>query len=338
MKNNGIDHYLNNIGYQYYRSTLDASGQKAYDSMYYGFLTYEEEIDLHGLGFKQFNDILQKLKNDNPQLFFIETASFQYNPISWSGRIIPQYRFPKEKADQTLIAIQERYEPIIEQCRLSSDIQKEKQIHDLICKNVYYDKQFAESSFECVGPLLFGKGVCSGISKAAKLLFDHLGLKTIYIYGEASENAENTGNDAETSHAWNLVFLDNAFYHLDITFDLTISSNDIIRYDYFNLSDSEISNDHKILAAPVPHCQQSGDYYVKNNLYMRTTQEFTSYLEQSVRNGKTDIVIKLPRVDDFERAKIKILNIAEKYLNSSYYSSLQFYYNRKQWVFHLHYA
>ena len=44
-------------------------------------------------------------------------------------------------------------------------------------------------------------------------------------------------------HTWNIVSIENTFYHLDIT----MSKFGVERFDYFNLSDEEINCDHMAL-------------------------------------------------------------------------------------------
>ncbi len=41
-------------------------------------------------------------------------------------------------------------------------------------------------------------------------------------------------------HAWNVIRIDGKYYHLDVTFDNTLSRDDAVRYDYVNLADKQI--------------------------------------------------------------------------------------------------
>lgn len=83
-------------------------------------------------------------------------------------------------------------------------------------------------SHSIVGPVLRGRGVCDGISKTAKMLFQVLGGKAHVIDGVA----KNAASFSYEPHAWNLVRTNQRWYHWDITFDNTISGNSIC-YDYF---------------------------------------------------------------------------------------------------------
>jgi transglutaminase/protease-like cytokinesis protein 3 len=86
-----------------------------------------------------------------------------------------------------------------------------------------------------IGPLLKRKCVCDGFSKLYKLVLDELGIENYLIYGKGFVH---TLSDSE-EHAWNLVKIDNDFYHVDVTYDATLSMHDYIRYDYFLIDDRE---------------------------------------------------------------------------------------------------
>lgn len=63
-------------------------------------------------------------------------------------------------------------------------------------------------------------------------------------------------------HAWNIVQLGGQCYHLDATFDNSLSKYGT-RYDYFNLDDTKIFRDHRPLLYPAPPCTDGGQFYYK---------------------------------------------------------------------------
>ena len=88
-----------------------------------------------------------------------------------------------------------------------------------------------------------GVGVCEGIAKAVKVLLDALGVWcVIAICGNNPEKG------IKYRHTWNIVKIGGTYYHLDATFDNTLGKDretSEIRYDYFNLDDSQIFRDHE---------------------------------------------------------------------------------------------
>lgn len=66
-------------------------------------------------------------------------------------------------------------------------------------------------------------------------MFTVAGIKSMVVEGTADGQA----------HAWNLVYINNKWRHVDCTWDDPVSNyGDVIQYDYYNLTDQEISADH----------------------------------------------------------------------------------------------
>lgn len=117
-----------------------------------------------------------------------------------------------------------------------AELEKEQYVHDFICQNVRYDKLKKSYSHEILGPLGQGVGVCEGIAKTVKILCDQLGIWCIVVFQEA-----NPEKNIKYRHAWNIVKIGGAYYHLDATFDNTLSHMGPVRYDYFNLETEKSS-------------------------------------------------------------------------------------------------
>lgn len=117
-----------------------------------------------------------------------------------------------------------------------TDVEKIKTIHDYIINNSVYDSARSDkkvttySSDTAYGVLIQGYGICSGYADAMKLFLDRFGIPNYKI---SSEN-----------HIWNLVYLDGKWLHLDLTWDDPVSSsgNNILEYDYFLITSTELSN------------------------------------------------------------------------------------------------
>lgn len=114
-----------------------------------------------------------------------------------------------------------------------NDHQKEKAVHDYIVANVAYDTTLEKySAYEA---LKNGLTVCSGYAQLVYKMLNEAGVEARIVVGVA--NGE--------SHAWNLVKLDNAWYHLDATWNDPVPDvKGRILYNYYNLDDKKISEDH----------------------------------------------------------------------------------------------
>ena len=69
---------------------------------------------------------------------------------------------------------------------------------------------------------------------------DATGVKCIYVEGNTKENDDSTYN----SHAWNMVYLDDGWYIVDLAYDHpeTTSGKNVLIYDYFNITSDEASD------------------------------------------------------------------------------------------------
>ena len=122
-----------------------------------------------------------------------------------------------------------------------SDYDVVKTLHDYLVTHCDYDYRVDIGnmpfvSHQAEGALLNGTAVCSGYAKAYEALLDAAGIPNVTITGYASGY-----------HAWNLVQVDGAWYHVDATWDdPTTRGGDYVRYTYFLKSDRVmVSRSHR---------------------------------------------------------------------------------------------
>lgn len=115
-----------------------------------------------------------------------------------------------------------------------SDEDKIKEAHNYIINNSKYDQDRSDNnvvkykSDTAYGTLLEGYSLCGGYTDAMELFLEDLKIKSYKI---SSEN-----------HVWNAVNLNNAWYHLDLTWDdpITTDGSDILEYNFFLITTSEL--------------------------------------------------------------------------------------------------
>lgn len=102
-----------------------------------------------------------------------------------------------------------------------------KSVHDYIINNTIYDKDSLTNknnihlSSTALGPLKYGKAICSGYADTMSLFLHKFNIKN---YKLASDN-----------HAWNGVYINKTWRHLDLTWDDPISSDgqNVLSHKYF---------------------------------------------------------------------------------------------------------
>lgn len=267
----------------YYYSQLNKQQQKAYFAMKAGLQAMAPSFPVPKLEGAELSNIYFLLRLDCPELFYSVKFSYRYYPDSENVEFIPEYLFQKSKLLDHKNAMEARVKKLARQAEKLSEKEKELFIHDFICENVRYDKLKKAYSHEIIGPLGQGVGVCEGIAKAVKILCDALGIWCIIAISEA-----NPEKKIKYRHAWNVIRIENKYYHLDATFDNSLGKSGMTRYDYFNLSDTQFFRDHEPVIWKVPACTD-GDhtYYREKKISFTKMEDVRKRTMQAVKKGKT---------------------------------------------------
>lgn len=170
-----------------------------------------------------------------------------------------------------------------------SDFEKELALHDYIINTTSYDYDrlsdgsLPDSSYTAAGVLIHKVAVCEGYSEATKLLLNLAGIDCEIVYGSSSTS---------TSHAWNIVKIDNDWYMLDTTFDDPVTFNKGIRfetisYEYFNLTSSMLKKDHTWDYSKWPAATTTTyNYFIYYHKVAHNYNEFKNYVIKAIQNGE----------------------------------------------------
>ena len=266
----------------YYYEQLNKEQQKAYYAIKEGLLNLQDSFAVPRLTQKELSDIYFMIRMDSPAIFYSITFSYRFYPDSTMVEMVPQYLFTKDKIKEHRQAMESRVKKLARQAANLDEKGKELFIHDFIVENVKYDKLKKAYSHEIIGALGNGVAVCEGIAKAVKILCDELNIWCIIALSEA-----NPDKGIKYRHAWNVIKMNGQYYHLDVTFDNTLSIDDTVRYDYVNLSDKQIFRDHEPVIWKVPACNDNDQFYYKEKKISWTTMdEVRNRTKQAVKKGK----------------------------------------------------
>lgn len=145
----------------------------------------------------------------------------------------------------------------------SGDFTKECAVHDFIVQycdyNQSFQKHFDEDNYNINGFFKSKTGVCECYADVFLFLCMKLGLHALKITGHSANDTNGVlsvrtagaAGAKGAGHAWNMILLDSAWYHVDTTWDDPVfASNaekprrDFISHIYLNLSDDYIHRDH----------------------------------------------------------------------------------------------
>lgn len=218
---------------------------------------------------KNFENIIESTMKKNSYLDAI------INSIKWNSTSVGNfnqinievgYILTKEQKNKSNEMIDDILSEIIKP--YMNDHEKVKVVHDYIVNYGDYDtslKYFSDYDF-----LVHKKSVCNGYAILMYNMLNKLNISTTLIKGFA--NGEH--------HIWNIVLLDDYWFHIDVTWDDPISStsNDNISYKYYLLTEKEISKDHTIL---------------NNQNYPSSTKNYYEYLNELSQGNDNHIYQRL---------------------------------------------
>ena len=214
--------------------------------------------------------ILKALIMDNWSLFYIDTSATIVREPGRTDVCFAYNRF-KEDRGSWMRAMKEAarniFEAKVKGCR--TRYEAELAIHDFLTGSVTYDKSDHDAAYSPLGPLLWNKGVCEGISEAFAFLACSCGLKAAMTYGKLKNGA----------HRWNVVEIDNERYNVDVTSDLSGL------HAYLNCSDDTIGRSHT-LSRRMGCDTDRLNFYSLNGCRFKTAYDAKGYIEERSRGGK----------------------------------------------------
>ena len=182
-----------------------------------------------------------------------------------------------------------------------SDYEREKYVHDYLIDLCDYDEEVAASTemneknlkgHSIYGALVDHRCVCEGYGMTMQLLLNGLGVECVTVTGKSDQY----GKFFEALHLWNAVKISDSWYHVDVTWD--DQDDPLYRYDYFNLNDATLLQDHTFSPSPAElgeeqiaaNGSENMNVYrplcpsMKENYYVRECAHLTSYSGGEVKD------------------------------------------------------
>ncbi len=264
---------------RFYYNTLNLEQRRVYNTLKKTIELYESHAVINVSDGSKISDFLmipEYVENDNPLLYYLSNADFELMKDHAGNHLLIEcnYDYLKEEVEDNLKRIKNKVEDIYYSflSDKSNEYDKEKSLHDYLIKTIIYHKKAPElqkNEYNIIGPLFSGYGVCKGIAQVMNLVMNSIGIKCSTITGYSKINNEK--------HAWNIIRINGNNYHLDATWDISLS-NGLPQYDYFNLSDSFCTLDHKW--AINTNCDVDYEnYFVKNGLDVDDQKDIDGKLE-----------------------------------------------------------
>ncbi|GAE09379.1 transglutaminase-like predicted protease [Paenibacillus sp. JCM 10914] len=249
----------------------------------------------------QLKNALDQAMASDPYIHYtIASYSYDYRGTSSSANVTVRLSY-RETAEQTQY-VNERSASILKSILKPgmNDHEKVKVIHDWIVRNLKYDTSLTK--YTAFDGLYTGSTVCQGYSLLTHKLLKEAGIENKILEGTAYA----TDNPQGQLHAWNLVRLDGAWYHLDTTWnDPVPDRDDEVSYTYYLRTDAQMSRDHTWIKS----------YPKANTLYRDTLAKLTAKdgsKAEAYEQIKTDLEYQLYDEEDIVSSYKQLLPLVKE--------------------------
>ncbi len=296
---------------RYAYETLTDAQKVLYDEIVSAFYDREEDVVLSTTDPGEMEKAYLAVRSDHCELFWVGT--FVYETYTTRDTVTeihltPEYTMTaEEQADLQSRVDAEADRMLAEAPADGSDFDKALYVYETLIREVDYDVT-AENGQTILSAFLEHATVCQGYAYATQYLLERLDIPCATVTGTA---------EGET-HAWNLVFLDGAYYYLDTTWgnSLYFNRNDpeaeeilpykYVDYDYFGMTTEMIQQTHQPDSAVLlPVCEATEDnYYVHEGLYFDTwdPQAVGTILQQGYYDGKEIVCVRFSDEELYQQA------------------------------------
>lgn len=218
----------------------DGREMTLYTAMEEAIAAQQTVVDIRALGYTdtaELDAILSQILNAEPL----------WNPVSdavlyrrENGTIVSvTLSYPAETNATTISTIEEGVAHALSGVTdTMSDLEKMLYLHDYLVREVDYDlsEVFPGYVYRPEGVFVYRSAVCQGYAEAYSLLLTRLGYESRVV------------SSPSMNHAWNMVKLDDNWYHVDATWDDPTNGFDgdfcrggYVRHTYFLKSDAEMN-------------------------------------------------------------------------------------------------
>ncbi len=307
----------------YYYTKLSDYQKSMYNKLLNGIAKLNQEItidtntdiDQEKIS-KEISDTLSYIFADHPEIWYVK-PSYEIKVNSYLGinvvKVSMMYTVSsKSELDKEVKEVEERVNNILNKMIKSNmtDYEKALVIHDYLAENITYYKyndieSIPDEKHSAYGSIIDKSAVCDGITKAYQIILNKLDIENIFVEGTTEG----------VPHAWNMIKLDEEYYHIDLTSSATImgdTKTNMPVHVYFNVTDYDILETHTIeKREKLPIAKSTKyNYYKYEGKEITHMDNFDYMLKQIVNrnNNKQLIEIKITGV----------YNAAEKLVDELY--------------------
>ena len=273
---------------KYFLQFMDSETKGVYKQLYSGLLSFSDSIDVTDKVVKKddIGKLLEMCASSSPEITYIgQEYTVCIDTEDYVTAVNVTYSKTPAQANSERAALESKAEVILSGLSKKwGDYEKVKYFHDTIIQNCDYSED-GKDPYSAYGCLYDGKAVCEGYTKAMQYLCDKAGIECIPVTGKGK-----SGGNFQP-HIWNKIKISGKWYCFDVTWDDPVAEfeSGYVRYDYFAITDDEMSRDHSIEENPYmkyPEAvSKSADYFVKSKLYCEAASDYVQTLTNAINNA-----------------------------------------------------
>lgn len=262
-------------------------------------------------------DAIRALRNDRPDFFFIGgkcEAMIRNNRLVLMNEVL----YTPDQIKQIRRFLDKAFEDFTVGTSALPAWDREKIVYERIIRYLTYidhsvDDEPKDYDHNIVGPLLQGSGVCEGFSCLLMLALRKVGIPCIRVSGFGRNEA----------HCWNMAWIDGSPAHLDITWD-SVNDRGDVGFFYFNLTDEQITRDHKITTKGLPQClDPTNGYHFHEGTIFTSPGDASKFFKKAFLNSRGPYSIRFSSENDISSSIKKAMRHAPILSYSYRYSDTQ---------------
>ncbi|MBQ8642051.1 MAG: S-layer homology domain-containing protein [Clostridia bacterium] len=217
-------------------SEIIRSYQQVYEAIYQAIDAQQSYLDVSRWKVQDYDimTIFTDVMQNSPEFFYADQKlAYRYNQNGIVTSLSFTYNMSRTKRNECMAYYEQEISYIVNEVEAYRLTEPEiaLYVHDYLISSYEYDS--SESIYDVYGFLKERKGVCQAYSLCYMAIMRELGIPCYMVVSE------------EMNHSWNLVNIDNQWYHVDLVYDDPQPNRPgQVLHQHFLLSDDAISEDH----------------------------------------------------------------------------------------------
>ncbi|MBK5201560.1 MAG: hypothetical protein JJE21_08530 [Spirochaetaceae bacterium] len=289
----------------YYQEKLNTKDNHLYTKILSALLEEKDSIEIDtDYSSADIQKVFDFVFKDNPQIFYAnQSYNYKWKEESNGKKVSANIEFSYKTFDRSIKYERDlvekkvlKYVDILK--KLDSPYQQIRTMYKYFALTRNYDLSLIDDQ-SAYSVLINKRGVCASYARAFQYIMNSLGIPCIVVTGELKG----------IPHAWNMVEIENLWYHIDVT-NGNSGYDDYYSYEFFLLP-TALMGKSVTIDNDIPEANSDKYNYFKNNsLYFSSFNEFiiSNRIIDAVSKGEKGITLNFKDKKDLVKAQDYLIN------------------------------